>query len=77
MKLKKKIQIKKLTKEKKKEWSSIKYERRKKYKGEIEKQNKFRNYLKKIKRIKTISDRQNKLKEDANEKKTKLINELK
>ena len=56
---------------------SIKYERRKKYRGEIEKQNKFRNYLKKIKRIKTISDRQNKLKEDTNEKKTKLINELK
>jgi hypothetical protein len=33
------------------------------------KKNKFRNYLKKIKRIKTISDRQNKLKKDANEKK--------
>ena len=49
---------------------SIKYERRKKYRGEIKKKkNKFRNYLKKIKRIKTISDRQNKLKKDANEKK--------
>jgi hypothetical protein len=68
MKLKKKNQIKKLTKEKK--GMSIKYERRKKYRGEIKKKkNKFRNYLKKIKRIKTISDRQNKLKKDANEKK--------
>ena len=54
----------------------IKYERRKKYRGEIEKKN-FRNYFKKIKRIKTISDRQNKLKDDANENKTKLRNELK
>jgi hypothetical protein len=65
--IEKKNQIKKLTKEKK--GMSIKYERRKKYRGEIKKKNKFRNYLKKIKRIKTISDRQNKLKKDANEKK--------
>jgi len=43
MKLEKKSQRKKLIKAKKK--MNIKYERRKEMEGEIEKQNKFKNYL--------------------------------
>jgi len=43
MKLEKKISKKNLSKQKKK--INIKYERRKEMEGEIEKQNKFKNYL--------------------------------